>query len=307
MKRKIPLILFFIVFFRLSICVGQGCFPVDKLPSHISALTDFGERAEWSLDGKIIYYLDHAGGEVWAIDILTKELKQITKLEDRPQDHGYFRVFVMWNGSLLLGHGDERHKLHFQILDAGLKQSPWAIEGEFFDEGAAVSRISNKIAWTYPGQRQIYTGEFHYSSDGKPTIRNKKLILDNSNKPIIDEEGMTYSFIIETQDFNPKNENILIWNQYLSNEYSFRSEVMSINLLTGNIENLTNSPHTYDEAENIFPSGEYIAVESDRHRPAKDVGGIDIYKFRLDGATETYERLTYCYRFKGLPFKQPRN
>ncbi len=286
--------------------VGQGCYPYDMLPIHISPLTEFGQRAEWSLDGEKIFFIDSAGGDIWSVEILTGKLKQITKPEYRPQNHGYYRVFVMWNGDLLLGHGDQRHKLHFQILDKNLELPPWSIEGEFFDEGPAVSRISNKIAWTKPGQRQIYIGELQYSSEGKPTIINKKLLLDNSNEPIVDEDGVAYPpVILETQDFIPRDENILIWNQYLRNEYGFRSEVMSINLLTGNIRNHTNSPHLYDEAENIFPCGKYTTVESDRHRPVRGTGGIDIYILELDGTINNYQRLTYFTDLGGFRSSNP--
>lgn len=237
-------------FFVLCFSYGQGCFPENKLPSHITPLTDFGQRAEWSLDNETIFFLDSAGGNVWSVDIITKETKQITKPEYIPENHGYYRVFVMWNGDLLLGHGPRRHELHFQILDQGLKLPPWSIEGELFNEGPAVSRISNKIAWTGMGQRHIFTGEWHYSDEGKPTIVNKKLILDNNEKPIVDEDGRSYPIMhIETQDFIPKDEDILIWNHYVGG-----GEVMSINLITGQIKNHTKSPHTKDEAENIFPN-----------------------------------------------------
>ena len=77
---------------------AQGCFPQDKLPPHITSLTNFGQRAEWSLDGKKVYFVSKAGGEVWVVDIETKETKQITKPEDRPQGHGYYRVVSLANG-----------------------------------------------------------------------------------------------------------------------------------------------------------------------------------------------------------------
>lgn len=42
----------------------QKCFPADQLPSHITQLTDFGQRSEWSLDGQQVYFISEAGGEV---------------------------------------------------------------------------------------------------------------------------------------------------------------------------------------------------------------------------------------------------
>ena len=52
---------------------AQGCFPQNKLPKHITSLTSFGERADWSLDGKQVYFIDKAGGEIWTVDVKTKE------------------------------------------------------------------------------------------------------------------------------------------------------------------------------------------------------------------------------------------
>jgi len=49
------------------------------LPAHITPLTDFGQRSEWSLDGKQVYFVDKAGGDVWVVDIRTKKTRQITK------------------------------------------------------------------------------------------------------------------------------------------------------------------------------------------------------------------------------------
>lgn len=296
--------LFYFIILSHLIChniTGQGCFPAEKLPSHITLLTDFGQRAEWSLDNKTIFFVDSAGGDVWSVDVLSKEIKQITKPEHRPKNHGYYRVFVLWNGDLLLGHGPRRHELHFQVMDKSLCLPPWSVEGELFNEGPAVSRVSNKIAWTGMGQRQIYSGEFHYSNEGIPTIINKKLLLDNSVKPIVDKDGHTYPMrIIETQDFNPKDENILIWNHYGDG-----CEVMSIHLITGEINNHTKSPQTYDEAENIFPNGEYTTTESDRHWPGRGIPGIDIYKLKLSGSVKIYERLTYFTDLEGYRSSNP--
>jgi len=36
----------------------KGCFPGDKLPPYITLLTEFGERSEWSHDGKTVYFVD---------------------------------------------------------------------------------------------------------------------------------------------------------------------------------------------------------------------------------------------------------
>ena len=47
----------------------EGCFPKDKLPDYITPLTSFGQRAEFSLNGKKVFFVDKAGGEIWMVDV----------------------------------------------------------------------------------------------------------------------------------------------------------------------------------------------------------------------------------------------
>ncbi|CAN5157606.1 hypothetical protein BH23BAC1_BH23BAC1_26880 [soil metagenome] len=293
--------LFLILVFSKYKLIAQDCFPEDKLPPHITFLTDFGQRAEWSLDGKQVYFVDKAGGEVWVVDIKTKNTRQITRPEDRPSGHGYYRVVSLANGDLLLGCGAERHKLYFQVLDKSFKFPPKTIEGEELDEGPAVSRKSMKIAWTLPGQQQIYAGEIAYA-DGQPKIVNTKLVVDNKNVVTIDEKK--YEDILESQNWRPKKEEELIFAQYRRGD-GFSSEVFGINLQTGKIVNYSKSPDTYDEPEGIFPDGEYTLVESDKHKPTKGTSTIEVYKLKLDGTGKNYERLTYFTDEKGYRASNP--
>jgi len=281
---------------------AKGCFPNGKLPPHITPLTDFGQRAEWSLDGKQVYFVDKAGGDVWVVDVATKKTRQITKPEDRPKGDGYYRVFVLANGDLLLGCGPKRQTMYFQVLDKDFKNPPQKIEGEEVCEGSAVSRKSMKIAWTLPGQLQIYMGEITYSN-GKPKIIQKKLLLDNKN--IVTVDGVKYKDIIETQNWRPPHENELIFSQYRRGKNLFKSEIFGLDTNTGKIVNYSKSPDTYDEPEGIFPDGEYTLVECDRHRPTRKSSTIDIYKLKLDGTAKNYERLTFFSDVEGFRSSNP--
>jgi len=280
----------------------QGCFPADKLPDHITPLTSFGQRSEWSLDGKQVYFVDRAGGDVWVVDIDTKKARQITKPDYRPEGHGYYRVFVLANGDLLLGCGPIRQKLYFQILKKDLKSPPQKIEGEELCEGPAVSRKTMKIAWTLPGQKQIYMGEIAWDN-GKPKIINKTLLIDN--KEIVTVDGVDYETIIETQNWRPGKEEELIYSQYRKGQDVFKSEVYGIDITTGKTVNYSKSPLTYDEPEGIFPDGEYTLVECDRHRPTNRSSTIDIYKLKLDTTTVDYERLVFFSDVKGFRSSNP--
>ena len=280
----------------------EGCFPSDKLPAHITPLTNFGQRSEWSLDGKEIYFVDRAGGDVWVVDVATKKTRQITKSKDRPAGHGYCRVLVLSNGDLLLGIGPKRQKMYFQVLGKDLKNPPQNIEGEELCEGPAVSRKSMKSAWTLPGQLQIYMGELSYS-DGKPEIINKKFLLDVKDMGTVD--SVEYDFIIETQNWRPPLEEELIISQYRKGNDYFKSEVFGLNINTGDLINYSKSRSTYDEPEGIYPDGEYTLTECDRHRPTKRSSTIEVYKLKLDTTSIDHERLVFFSDVEGFRSSNP--
>jgi Tol biopolymer transport system component len=280
----------------------EGCFPSDKLPAHITPLTNFGQRSEWSLDGKEIFFVDRAGGDVWVVDVATKKTRQITKPEDRPEGHGYYRVLVLANGDLLLGIGPKRQQMYFQVLDKDLKNPPQNIEGVELCEGPAVSRKTMKIAWTLPGQFQIHMGELSYSS-GKPEIINKKALLDVKDMGTVD--SVEYEFIIETQNWRPPLEEELILSQYRKGNGFFKSEVFGLNTKTGELINYSKSRSTYDEPEGIFPDGEYTLTECDRHRPTKRSSTIEVYKLKLDTTSVENERLVFFSDVEGFRSSNP--
>ena len=276
---------------------AQTALTNDSLPPHITSLTDFGQRPEWSNDGKQIYFLDNCyeGGEVFVIEVSTKEIRQLTKPEDRPKGHGYYRVLVLPNGDLLLAAGAVRQMLYFQVLDKSLKNPPYNIDAEVLVEGPAVSRKSMKIAWTLPGQLDIYTGEIAYS-DGRAKIINKKYLV--GIKDIVPFDGVEYRDIIETQNWRPPFEDELTfslyrreknrtkWGRSTSGSGIYEKEVFGISLKTGKIVNYTKPPDIEGEPEGIFPDGKYTLMESKG----------EIYKLKLDGTGNDTERLTEGFR-----------
>ena len=276
---------------------GQTTFKNDNLPPYITSLTNFGQRPEWSNDCKKIYFLDNCykGGEVWVVDVSTKETRQLTKPEDRPKGHGYYRVLVLPNGDLLLAAGAVRQMLYFQIMDKSLKNPPYNIEAEVLVEGPAVSRKSMKIAWTLPGQLEIYTGEIAYSH-GRAKIINKKYLV--GIKDIVPFGGSKLSDIIETQNWRPPFEDELTfslyrrekdrtrWGRSSSGSGIYEKEVFGINLKTGKIVNYTKPPDINGEPEGIFPDGKFTLMESKG----------EIYKLKLDSTGNDTERLTEGFR-----------
>ena len=68
-------------FFMLIVCLApplsllpvenKGESPADHLPAHITRLTMFGERADFSHDGKRILFLEKTFGQVFEIEVAT--------------------------------------------------------------------------------------------------------------------------------------------------------------------------------------------------------------------------------------------
>jgi Tol biopolymer transport system component len=301
-EMKLKIIIGFITVLSWG-CAGnqpEGCFPSEQLPPHIEPLTSFGERAEWSLDGKSVYFVDSAGGDVWVVDIGSKNTRRITKPEYCPSGHGYYRVLCLSSGDLLFTCGPERYQLYFQVMDGSLAGPPVEVPGEIINEGPAVSRKSMKIAWS-PNHRQIFTGEISFH-EGLPRIINKQLVIDSS-QIIID--GIRYHDILEPQNFRPPGEKELIWSQYGTDDRGiFTSEVIGYHIETGKMTNYSKAPNQYDEPEGIFPDGEYTLVECDRHHPEGN-RYIDLYQLRLDGTGEDYRRLTFFSEVEGFRASNP--
>src|SRR2546427_12331035 len=76
---------------------GQN--PADHLPAHIRQITWFGERADWSHDGKRILFLSKTFGDAMELDVATKVIRNLTA---HYPHHGYTRALYLANGDILL-------------------------------------------------------------------------------------------------------------------------------------------------------------------------------------------------------------
>jgi hypothetical protein len=268
--------------------------PDQALPAHIKRLSWFGERADFSLDGKRVLFLSKTFGDAMEVDIETGIIRNLTA---HYPHHGYTRALYLANGHILLSGptefdpanpGARRSNSWLFVLEPGTDRPPQPL-GVKCSEGPAVSRKRLHIAWTagaaqYPdslprGVSQMHEGDVVYDSAGVPTLTNRRLILDSRNFP-----GQVN---LETQNYRPPQERELLFSAY---EFQ-GTEVFGIDLQSGALKNYSNAPNRYDEPEGIFPTGEHITVESDLHNPS-DWHVADIYKLALDGSG-SMERLTY--------------
>src|SRR5215470_3227546 len=186
--------------------------PADHLPAHITQVTWFGERSDWSHDGKKILFLSKTFGDALEIELGTKRIRNLTA---HYPHHGYTRALYLANGDILLSGperfdpehpGDARVQCVLSVLDKGGTKRPVAL-GAKCSEGPAVSRKRLHIAWThvaaqYPGEMprgssRIYEADVVYDG-GTPKLGERRLVLDSRDLP--------FRCTLEAQNFRPPDE-----------------------------------------------------------------------------------------------------
>jgi hypothetical protein len=271
-----------------------------ELPPHFSILTNWGLRPEWDETSENIYFLNKMVGDVFKINIKTREITCITC---GFYHAGIFRVLCLKNGDLLLGMGGKdfdpakpekhRYNLEMYILKKGDLKNPISL-GEYMDEGPAVSRNNMKIAWTLFGQREIVMADIEYKN-GIPKLVNKKTIVNYNDS--------TAYVRLETQDFRPPLDEELIYTHYWGDEKDafHHSQTYGYNIKTGKTTDYTHLPDSYNEAEGIFPNGKYMLIESDRHQPMqfRNQYKLDVYKLKLDGSGGVERLADFSTRYPG--------
>ena len=282
-----------------------GGSPADHLPPHITQATWFGERADWSHDGKKILFLSKTFGDAMEYDLQTKTIRNITA---HYPHHGYTRALYLSNGDVLLSGpeqfdprtvGEARVQCYLYVLDKSFSTPPVAL-GTMCSEGPAVSRKRMHIAWThvaaqYPDAMPAGSSRMQEADivieDGKLHRANEQVIVNSADLP--------FKCTLETQNFRPPEERELTFSAY-----GFQgTDVAGIDLVTKKVTNYSNSPGQYDEPEGVFPDGQYTLVECDKQN-LKGPGNVDLWKLKLDGSGQ-YERLTFFSDYPGYKASNP--
>ena len=268
-------------------------------------VTWFGERADWSHDGKRILFLSKTFGDAMEMDLTTRIIRNVTA---HYPHHGYTRALYLPNGDMLLSGpeqfdsqqpGEARVQCWLYVLDrSGAK--PAEPLGTKCSEGPAVSRKRLHIAWThvaaqYPDEMPAGTSRMQEADivyeGGKPRLANQKAIVDSRDLP--------FRCTMETQNYRQPDERELIFSAYGHQG----TDVAGIDLVTKKVTNYSNAPGQYDEPEGIFPDGESTLVECDKQN-LQGSGHVDLWKLKLDGSG-VYERLTHFSDYPGYKASNP--
>lgn len=277
----------------------EGENPAEHLPPWITRLTWFGERADWSQDGKRILFLEKTYGDVFEADVASKIIRPITH---HYHHLGYTRALYLANGDILLSGPEafdpkkphvSRVQCFLYVLDKNLQKPPVAL-GTKCSEGPAVSRRRMHIAWThvsaqYPeelpaGASRMLEADIVYE-DGRPRLANQRVIVESRELP--------FKCTLETQNFRPPDEKELTFSAYGHQG----TDVCGVDLASKKVTNYSNAPDQYDEPEGIFPDGQFTLVECDRQN-RKGAGYVDLWKLKLDGSGQL-ERLTFFSDWPG--------
>ncbi len=130
-----------------------------ELPDHITQITTFGQRADWSHDGKKILFIEKTFGDVYEVTI---ETRQLVPLTHHYYHEGYVRALYLSNGDILLSGArkfdaedpvpSRKRDAELWVLDKKGEKPPHPL-GEMCYEGPAVSRKNLKIAWSWRGDK----------------------------------------------------------------------------------------------------------------------------------------------------------
>jgi len=287
--------------------------PTDNLPPYVKLISGFGERPNWSHDGRFILFLDQPMGEVYELELATGIIRPKTRHFNH---YGFTRAKYLANGDILLAgpnepfdptDEEERYKARnitwLYVMDKGGEKPPVPLN-TLIAEGPAVSRDKMRIAWTQRDRQlpelgknraKLYMAEIVYE-DGVPNLSNKREIFDSKQLPFSLGDAS-----LETQDFVPPEDVKVTFTAYTINNGN-NTDVYLVDSETGDYRPITNSPCCYDEAEGIFPDGEHTLVE---HAPSDKTAWplIDLYKLKLDGSGKM-QRLTYFTDYKGYKANQ---
>ena len=281
--------------------------PLEHLPANTEQLTHFGERADISPDNQRIAFMAKSFGDAFVIDLKTRVIRCLTC---NVPGAAFLRIMHLANGDYILIGPDHfedirisrtrDNQLWYLSKQVGSKPVKFNMK---MSEGAALSKKNMRISYSVlpaqdpslgPDDSRLVVADVDVSA-GTPRLTNSKVVY----------ESKSADCHLEAQDFYD-NDRKMTFTCY---EPKGLASVMSIDLSTGVVTNMSKAPGTYNEVEGIFPDGQYTLVEMDRQ--CDQLGGrrgssnIDIWKLKLDGTGKDLTRLTHFNDYEGGKASNP--
>src|SRR6056297_2612019 len=260
--RLLPILLSYLILLSIPV-FGQGnvdtepgsinASPTDDLPPYIKLVSGFGERPNWSHDGRFILFLDKPMGEVYELELATGIIRPKTRHFNH---YGFTRAKYLANGDILLAgpnepfdptDEEERYKARnitwLYVMDKGGEKPPVPLN-TLIAEGPAVSRDKMRIAWTQRDRQlpelgknraKLYMAELVYE-DEVPKLSNEREIFDSRQLPFDLGDSS-----LETQSLVPPEDVMVTFTAYTINEGN-NTDVYMVDSETGEFEAITNSP-----------------------------------------------------------------
>ena len=281
--------------------------PLDHLPPNVRQLTWFGERADFSPDNKSVAFMGKSFGDAFVIDLAEGHIRCLTcSIPAAP----FLRVMHIANGDYVL-IGPET----FKDIRTSRRQDNelWYLSrqpgsrpvrfGQKMSEGIALSKKNLRISYSEThaqnpdlaeGASRLTVADIDLNGPA-PRLVNKKVVYSSPSN----------ACTIEAQDFFDKDTKMT----FTCYEPKGLASVMTIDLASGAVENMSKAPGTYNECEGIIPGGKYTLVEGDRQ--IAQLGGthgsrqIDIWKLKLDGSGKDFVRLTHFNDYEGWKASNP--
>ena len=301
------LVMSLILLVQVTLAAREQGSPLENLPKNMEVLTQFGERADFSPDNQRIAFMSKSFGDAFVIDLKTRVIRCLTC---GVPGAAFLRIMHLPNGNYIL-IGPERfsdirtsrrrdNELWFLSKELGSK--PVKL-GQKMSEGAAISKKNLRMSWSetdaqFPELPRDYSrlvvADIEFSGE-TVKLTSKKTVYESKDA----------SCRIESQDFYD-DDTKLTFTCYRPKGLG---GVMSIDLKTSKVTDLSQSDSVYNEVEGVFPDGEYTLVESSKQ--VETLGGehgsreIDIWKLRMDGTGKDFVRVTQFNDYQGWKASNP--
>ena len=282
---------------------ASGPNPADQLPPHIRHLTNFGERADWSADGKKILFLSKTFGDAMELHVASGAIRNLTQ---HYPHYGYTRAMYLTNGDILLSGpetydlknvGQARRNCYLSVLGRDGRKPPAAL-GVRCNEGPAVSRQRLHLAWAEwsdpkPGAGDLSTSVLFEAdiayTDGVPALSNKRQIIDGAELP--------FRCTIEPQNFRRPGEQELIFSAYT--EGGRKCDVRWASTSNPKPSSSTRIRPTFTTNRKEFSLTASTRWSKCDVQNKLGPGNIDLWKLALDGSGRS-TCLTFFSDFPGL-------